>query len=59
MFGGNKHIEIPRRNLIAFKSWLVNQPEYQTFKNTFVRQEEQEKLLTEMYNKFLNEKESK
>jgi len=50
-------INIPRRDLQQFRAWLVNQPEFSSLTNTFIRHDEQEKVLMELYKKFLEQKE--
>ena len=44
---------IPRRDIAKFRSWLAMQPEADCLKQSFISFTEQEKVMKEMYKKWL------
>jgi hypothetical protein len=52
-------LNIERRELKKFQNWYVNQPEAKDVKNNFLREEEREKILMALYERFKEEQKKK
>jgi len=48
-------MNISRRELKKFQSWYSNQPEGKQLRNPFLRMDEKEKLIAELYARFQKE----